>query len=125
MIYKFNNYAVIAARKENGGRIYTVFELFAIKNPNSENYIKVITNIYTIIDFIEVLRAFTSKKLEEKKEYDFEDFTAKLVKKNGITSLKIKFDKYWETIYYDKIGAITLAAKLNKIINKCEIEWLE
>ena len=78
--------------------------------------------ILDVIEFVEILKAFSNNKLNTKKQYELSFFTAKI--KNSeesnspILSIKLSNNSF---ITYDKTEAQILSAKLSKVISKCEV----
>ena len=107
------NYKLIHKTKQ-----ITVFESLNIDN------ISLISDIFELIDLIEILKAFSSNKLTTDKEYQFNNFSAKLVQKDKMFSVRIKFNDLNYSLFYDKFEATALAAKFSKILNRCEA-WQE
>jgi len=148
MTFRFDNYIVYTERKEESlneqialpqkiisgkpsnyiwqykARSFVTFQLFAMRFSTTQKFHNIFNNIFDMIDFIEILKAFSGKKLEQKKEYILNNIKVKVAQKDGVSYLKIMFQ--YNTIFLDKFEAITLSSKLNKIISKCEPEqWQE
>jgi len=103
----------------------TVFDGLYFKEKSDKEYYLVISDIFTFIDFIEILKAFNGNKLNTSKEYKISDkFTAKTTQKDGDMFLKIHFKNYSNNLYLDKFECSSLAAKFSKIIQRCEV-WQE
>jgi hypothetical protein len=112
-------------------REFSVFSGFYIYDSFHENYCKVIDDLFTIIDLVELLKAFNGNKLDANKDYyeivDFENTIlckAEVVSKDGRMSLRVWFAALKESFYIDKFECSSLAAKLTKILQKCEA-WQE
>jgi len=100
----------------------TIFESLALLNLEDETYYIVLSNLFDMIDLIELLRAFSGNRLNTKREYNINNkFTAKIAQKNGDITLKIHFNKFSNSLYLDKFDCSSLAAKFSKVIQKCEI----
>lgn len=85
-----------------------------------------IKGMLNLIDFIEILKAFSGNKLSfsshlknEKKVYNFDTFEARMVEKNQHIFLKISIGSH--ELYYDKFEASTLASKIIKVTSRCEV----
>jgi len=77
-------------------------------------------NIFQLIDFIELLKAFSSNKLQQKKDYRInENIVGRIGMKNGFVTLRLDFLHY-DPIRFEKYECSALAAKLSKILSKCE-----
>lgn len=110
---------------KNKTKEITVFSNLYFFEKEEEAYYSVITDMFVFIDLVEILKAFSSNKLDTKKEYNLSDrFTAKIAQKNGNISLKIHFKNYSNSLYLDKFESSSLAAKFTKIIQRCEA-WQE
>jgi predicted P-loop ATPase/GTPase len=112
-------------------REFSVFSGFYIYDSFHEKYCKVIDDLFMIIDLVELLKAFNGNKLDANKDYyeivDFENTIlckAEVVSKDGKISLRVWFEKLKESFYIDKFECSSLAAKLTKILQKCEA-WQE
>jgi len=93
MTFRFDNYIVCTERKEESlneqialpqkiisgkpsnyiwqykARSFVTFQLFAMRFSTTQKFHNIFNNIFDMIDFIEILKAFSGKKLEQKKEY--------------------------------------------------------
>ncbi|MEA2011881.1 MAG: hypothetical protein U9O87_02170 [Verrucomicrobiota bacterium] len=80
-------------------------------------------NLFYFIDLIEILKAYSNKKLELRKEYKFENFNAKIVssQKDKTEHLRINFYRGDQRVYYHKFDCMRLSAKMNKVLSKCEL----
>lgn len=106
-------------------REFNVFDGLNLKEKKDGKYYRVINDIFDFIDLIELLKAFSSNKLDTEKEYNINDkFTAKTASKNGKISLKLHFKNYSYKLYLDKFECSSLAAKFGKILSRCEV-WQE
>ena len=106
-------------------REITVFSALALLEKEDGKYYKVIDDVFELIDFIELLKAFIGNKLITKKTYKIGDsFTATTATKNGNMSLSILFTGYSSKLYLDKFECSSLAAKFSKILQRCEA-WQE
>lgn len=106
-------------------RDITVFSGLNFLNEGDGKYYRVISDLFDFIDLIEILRAFSSNKLDTKKVYEINNsFTAKTAQKNDKVSLKIHFTNYSNSLFLDKFECSLLAAKFSKILQKCE-PWQE
>jgi hypothetical protein len=147
MIYKIDNFIVVTKEKivetrekiiapvdiDVGSRKKLIYakvnktkniNIFAGLGQKGDNRF-LIDDLFLFIDFIEVLKAFANNKLNTDKEYNFNDkFTAKVVSKNKIFYLKIRFKKLSFDLFYDKFEATSLSAKFSKILSRCEA-WQE
>jgi hypothetical protein len=84
---------------------------------------KIISDIFEFIEFIELLKAFSSKKLEHNTEYKINRIvSARIVQKDRIYSLQITFHN--QKIYLSYFECSSLAAKLSKVLQRCEA-WQE
>ena len=91
MTFRFDNYIVCTERKEESlneqialpqkiisgkpsnyiwqykTRSFMTFQLFAMRFSTTQKFHEIFNNIFDMIDFIEILKAFSGKKLEQKK----------------------------------------------------------
>ena len=106
-------------------REITVFSWLNLLEKKDGKHYRVISDLFDFIDLIELLKSFTSNKLDTDKEYKIKDlFTAKTAQKNSKMSLKIHFKNYSYSLYLDKFECSSLAAKFSKILQRCEV-WQE
>ena len=106
-------------------REITVFSRLNLLEEKEGIYYQVIDDIFEVIDLIELLKAFSSNKLDTTKTYKIgNSFTAKTASKNGNMSLSILFAGYSYKLYLDKFECSSLAAKFGKILQRCEV-WQE
>jgi hypothetical protein len=105
-------------------RNLTVFKLLAFYENNKEQYFQVISDLFDFIDLIEVLKAYSGKRLEANKEYKFNGFSAKIATKNEVSKLRVSFDNFETVIFLDKFECSSLAAKFSKVVQRCE-SWQE
>ena len=104
------------------------FKLFGVDNKNygkdfhSSPFKEITSDIFEFIDFIEILKAFSNKKLEKNKEYKFKNFKASLKQKQGISYVYIVIRK--DEFYFDKFKATTTSVKLQKLLARLEV-WPE
>ena len=105
-------------------REFIIFAGLNFLEENEDKYYKVISNLFVFIDLIEVLKAYSSKRLEDAKEYEFEGFTAKIATKNEVKKLRISFQNFKNNLFLDKFECASLAAKFSKILSRCEA-WQE
>jgi len=149
MLYKFNNFQIKTEKKtellkekiaaaqtiendkpknfewEHKTREFTAFKSLAFLETDREKYYDVINDIFVFIDLVEILKAFSSNKLNTNKTYKIANsFTAKTAQKNGDFYLKIHFTHYSNSLYLDKFECNSLAAKFSKILQRCE-PWQE
>ena len=139
MKFNFNDFTVIAKQKN---KIYSDEKIAIpteIKNGKPHNYeIKHKTKTYSIftsviykndvfiddifdfIDLVEILKAFSSNKLNPDKKYKFNNFDAKLTKQKNVFYLHFEI-KEEHKLYLDKFEATALAAKFSKILQKLDI----
>jgi len=83
----------------------------------------VISNLMHLLEFIEILKGFSSNKLDVGTVYKFEKFSAKIAQKKGKESISIVFNNF-DPAYFSKFECNLIAAQLNKIISRCEA-WQE
>lgn len=103
----------------------TIFEGLNLLEKKDNKYYRVISDIFFFIDLIEILKAFSSNKLDTTKIYQISDlFTAKIAQKDGNISLSIYFTNYSYNLYLDKFECSSLAAKFGKILQRVEA-WQE
>jgi len=106
-------------------RDITVFNSLDLQEKKDGKYYRVITDLFNFIDLIEILKAFSSNKLNTNKKYIFNNkFTAKTAQKDGNITLEIYFRNYSYSLYLDKFECSNLAAKFSKILSRCET-WQE
>lgn len=146
MIHNFDNFAILLEQKsiklnekiavpqsikngkttdfklENKTKNITILEAFAYFKNSEEQYIILTKNLFEVIEFIEILKGYSSKKLDPNKEYELAFFSAKIVTKNDIDKLRISFS--FDDFLLDKIECNILAAKIQKTISRCE-PWQE
>ncbi len=147
MIYSFDNFAIqlkqksikldeeIAVAKsikngkitnfkwENKTKNITILKAFAYRKNDDEKYLLLTKNLFEVIEFIEVLKGYASKKLNPIKEYSFSFFSAKISEKNKIEKLRISL-KDFDDLFFDKLECNILVAKFQKTIQRCE-PWQE
>lgn len=76
----------------------------------------VIVGLERVIEFNEILKAYSYKKLTRDKIYDFKSFTAKLTDRNALLSIKFKeLENKYELDYTE---AQILSAQISKVIQK-------
>ena len=106
------------------------FKLFGMDNKtdgkefHSYPFKKITSDIFEFIDFIEILKAFSNKKLEKNKEYEFENFKASLRQDKGVSYLYIVIREDEDEFYFDKFKATTTSVKLQKLLARLEV-WPE
>jgi len=106
-------------------REFSVFNGLGLLEKQENKYYEVIDDLFDFIDLVEVLKAFSSNKLNTNKEYNINNkFTAKTAQKNGDITLKILFTNYSYSLFLDKFECSSLAAKFLKILARCEA-WQE
>ena len=76
-----------------------------------------IQTLQSLIAFSEILKAFSSNKIDSDKHYQLDDFSAKLVRKEKKYFLKICFKKCNHCFFFDKVESSILASQLRKIIH--------
>lgn len=112
---KPSNYEVVYKTRE-----FFVFSQLGLKHKDGNKY-GVISDIFDLIDFIEMLKSFANNKLDTDKIYKINDvFTAKTAQKDKKISLQITFENWTYSHYFGKFEAASLAAKLSKILSKVE-----
>jgi hypothetical protein len=107
---KPNNYKI-----DNDYRNYNKFIYFSYNN-------NVLTkDIFDLIEFAEVLKAFNGNKMDTSRLYDFSFFTAKIKSEDQKVTLSIMI-KSFSNLYFkfDKLEAQILAAKISKVLSKLE-----
>lgn len=106
-------------------REITLFKGLSLLEKDDDTYYSVVSELFDFIDLIELLKAFTSNKLDTSKKYKISDkFTSETAQKDGNMSLKIQFTNYSYALYLDKFECSSLAAKFGKILQRCEA-WQE
>ncbi len=106
-------------------REFTAFSGLNLLEKKDGKYYRVISDLFDFIDLIEILKAFSSNKLDTSKEYKINDkFTATTAQKDGNISLSIHFKNYSYKLYLDKFECSSLAAKFSKVLQRCEA-WQE
>ena len=116
---KVEEYELIPKTRE-----FIVFHGLNLIEEDGEYY-RVIRDLFDFIDLIEILKAFSSNKLDTSKTYQIGDrFTAKTAQKDGNIRLSIHFKNYSYKLYLDKFECSSLAAKFGKILQRCEA-WQE
>jgi hypothetical protein len=120
MEYRFNNFVILTTKEE----YKTNFKVIAWKETeNQKEYTELTKDMFSLIDFIEVLKGFTANKMDTSTLYEFEFFTAK-VKGGGEDKrvvLSIKFTKLNKFIQVDKLKAQIIASKISKVISRVEL----
>jgi len=76
----------------------------------------VIVGLERVIEFNEILKAYSYKKLTRDKVYTFKSFTAKLTDRNAL--LSIKFYELHNKYEFDYTEAQILSAQISKLIQK-------
>lgn len=105
-------------------RNFTVFSSLEFFDFEDEKYYIVISNIYDMIDLVELLKAFSSKKLDVDKTYELNNsFTGRIEDgKNKNKVLEIHFKNFKNPLKLDRLECSIFATKFSKILNKCEVE---
>lgn len=105
----------------NDYKHFEFLKTFAVLTSET-TYTPLTEEILDVIEFIEVLKAFSANKLNTKKQYDLSFFTAKIKNceesNSPVLSIKLSNDTF---ITYDKTEAQILSAKLAKVVAKCEV----
>jgi mRNA-degrading endonuclease HigB of HigAB toxin-antitoxin module len=96
----------------------TVLDKVGFLNSTTNKYILVFDNLFDFIDFIEILKAFSNKKLDSK-IYKLKKFEATIKQKDNNHYLAVTFTDL-DVVYYDKFESLALASKFQKIISRCE-----
>jgi len=111
--------------KVNKTREITVFNHISFYEQADETYYSVIDDVFIFIDFVEILKAFSNKKLDTNREYKIADaFTAQTAQSSGEIYLKIDFKNFSNSLFLDKFECSSFAAKFSKILQRCEA-WQE
>ena len=106
-------------------REFIVFNSLSLREKKDKKYYQVINDLFDFIDLIELLKAFSSKKLDVEKEYNINNKAAvKITQKDGKKYLSIHFTNYSYILYLDKFECTSYAAKFSKILSRCEA-WQE
>ena len=106
-------------------RDLTVFKGLLLLEKRDGRHYSVINDLFDFIDLIELLKAFSSKKLDVEKEYNINNKAAvKITQKDGKKYLSIHFTNYSYILYLDKFECTSYAAKFSKILSRCEA-WQE
>jgi len=106
-------------------RDLTVFKGLLLLEKRDGQHYSVITDLFDFIDLIELLKAFSSKKLDIEKEYNINNRAiVKIAQKDGKKYLSIHFKNYSYILYLDKFECTSYAAKFSKILQRCEA-WQE
>jgi hypothetical protein len=95
-------------------RYYTFNNLVA-KEVDEKQYM-VIKDYFNMLDFIQTLKSFSSKKLNPDRLYKFDDFSAKMTSHKQQKYIKIIFNNFEKAYYYDHFEAINLATKIEKVL---------
>lgn len=100
---------------------YEFMKTFGVLNSET-TYFPLTKELLDVIEFIEILKAFSNNKLNTKKQYELSFFTAKIKNceesNTPILSIKLSNNSF---ITYDKTEAQILSSKLSKVISKCEV----
>lgn len=142
MYFNFDGFTVEISKKEEelNDRIAVPSE---IKNGKAINYVwkyrtrefnvfsslaykseLVIDQLFDFIELVELLKAFSNNKLDTKKEYCNNSFSAQIAQKDGEIFLKIEFAQNSQKKYFTKFECISIASKFSKILQRCEA-WQE
>jgi hypothetical protein len=114
MLIKFNNIFSVKLDTQNSKQYFVCLKAFC--GIFQKHYV-VIQHIAQLIELVEVLKAFSSNKLDANKLYEFKDFTAKVSRKNKQYSVQISFKNWSYSFYFDKLEANIFASQLQKIVS--------
>lgn len=139
MTFKFNDFTIETTTNTQVFRTQTI-KPQGVKNEKPNNYKiendyrnynklasflyndNVLTkDIFDLIEFTEVLKAFNGNKMDTSRQYDFSFFTAKIKPDEQKVVLSIMI-KAFSNLYFkfDKLEAQILAAKISKVLTKLE-----
>jgi len=95
------------------------FSIFDLLFWNGE---QVIDDLFVLIDFIELLKAYNQKKLDPGETYKVGGyFIGKIVRnKQDKEVLEINFKNHTKLLHLDRFKCASIAAKIGKILQKCE-----
>ena len=113
-------------------REFTVFHSLEFRESRYHEYQKVMIDTFDLIEFMELLRGFSSKKLDTERTYPIhssdgnEILTMKIKQKQGKKFLSIYFSNIQKTLFLDSITCVILASQFGKILQRCEAwQWQE
>ena len=110
-------------------REFTVFHSLEFRESRYHEYQKVMIDTFDLIEFIELLRGFSSKKLDTKRTYSINDdeiVTIAIEQDKGKKFLSVNFSNIPKTLFLDSIECVILASKFGKILQRCEAwQWQE
>ena len=130
-ILKFDNFIIILAVKKEvfnernvvqdlEGNRKEVFKYRHFTTLHKMNYHNdtIVNDVFEFIEFIETLRAFSSKKLRPKENYKFKKFTAQIKHKHEMSYLHLVFES--SDKYLDSFECSMLVSKFSKVLQRCE-----
>jgi hypothetical protein len=104
---------------------FIAFTGLSFLDKEDEKFYIVISDLFDFIEFVELLKAFSSKKLVPEETYNISDkLEARIARKNGVSYLSIQFKNYSDKLFLGKFQCSSLAAKFSKILSRCE-PWQE
>ena len=114
MIVKINDNFSVRLETQDSKQYFICLTVF---DKERQEHYTTISYITQLIELVEVLRAFSSNKLNANKRYKFKDFTAKVSRKNEQYFAQIHFNNWSYNYYFDKLEANIFASQLQKIIS--------
>ena len=118
MQFKIDNFIIEIEVKKESKREYYYFSIFGFST--GKGYREISTNLFDVIDFIELLKSFIGNKLSTEKSYKIANSSAQIKQRHKENFLHFSF-KFGNEIYLDKFECSKLAAKLQKVIQKVDI----
>jgi hypothetical protein len=114
MLIKFNNIFSVNLDTQNSKQYFVCLKAF---HEVHQKHYAIIQHIAQLIELVEVLKAFSSNKLDANKLYYFKNFTARVSRKDKQYSVQISFSNWPYSFYFDKLEANIFASQLQKIVS--------
>ena len=114
MIVKINDNFSVRLETQDSKQYFICLTVF---DKERQEHYTTISYITQLIELVEVLRAFSSNKLDANKLYYFKNFTARVSRKDKQYSVQISFSNWPYSFYFDKLEANIFASQLQKIVS--------